>query len=303
MIVTKVSGGLGNQLFQYAMARRLAINHNTEVLLDLSDYHSPRAHRKFLLSNFQIKAREASKEEIDSLHDLYRTKSVRDRAVRLVRRIWPSFLRRATHIVERQYRFQPEALKFPDNVYLQGFWQSEKYFTEIVPLIRQELQLRDETIANSARSAVQQLRERYGTVVSLHVRRGDLAYAHETLGQGHRVHGAPVTLEYIQQAIATLDPDSCFFIFSDTVADIQWCKQNVRAKHLEFSTAESELWDFSAMTECDHHIIANSSFSWWAAWLDTKPDRRVIAPRRWSAPEAKVEMHIDDLIPEDWEII
>src|SRR5205085_1604237 len=126
----------------------------------------------------------------------YCTKRVLHRAVRLVRRGWPSFLWRRTHIMERQYGFESEALDFPDNVYLAGFWQSEKYFADIAPIIREEFELIDDSIADSARGRIGQLRDQYGTVVSLHVRRGDLSHAFETLGQRHLVHGPPMGADY-----------------------------------------------------------------------------------------------------------
>lgn len=308
MIIVNIVGGLGNQLFQYAMGRRLAAQRKTQLLLDSSGYSKPETgthpgHRQLHLFNFRIHAREATDAEITKLRDPFITMAATDRAVRLARRIFPSLLWPKSHIVERQYRFQTDALSLPDNVYLSGFWQSEKYFADIAPMIREEFRLVNDSITDRASAMVDQVRQLYGSVVSLHVRRGDLTYAFETLRQKHLVHGPPLGLEYYNQAILRFDPACCFFVFSDSPEDIQWCKRNIRANNLKFSDATSELLDFAAMSACDHHIIANSSFSWWAAWLDSKSTRRVVAPSMWSGPEAKTEMVTDDLIPSGWEII
>jgi hypothetical protein len=308
VIIASIVGGLGNQLFQYAMARRMAVRHGTEVLLDLSNFRTaskpsdgPILHdRRVRLFDFRIQAREASPAEISQLCDSYRGRYLVHRGVRFVRRKWPKLLWKNSHKVERGYRFQAEALSWPDDIYLTGFWQSEKYFADIAAQIRKEFVLVDEAITESARLKVQALRQKFGTVVSVHVRRGDLVYAYETLNQKHRVHGPPMSLDYFWRAMSQFQSSCCFLLFSDTPKDVEWCRQRFQANHFEFSDATSELWDFAAMQACDHHIISNSTFSWWAAWLNPTPGRRVIAPRQWSGTESKVEMHTDDLIPVSW---
>jgi hypothetical protein len=308
MIIVKVMGGLGNQLFQYAMGRRLAERHGVELLLDTSSY-GPQGERRpenlaafqrpLKLFCFQVKARVATEDEIAPLRDDYFRATARDRVVRQIRRVWPSLLWKGSHIAEKNFRFQPEALTWPDDVYLQGFWQSPEYFDDIAPLIRQELQLKDASILESARAAVEKLKARFAKVVSLHVRRGDIAHAHET-GQKGIVHGVPVTMDYITRAMKEFDPETVFFVFSDSPKDIAWCRENIKAKNIEFSKAESDLWDFAAMSFCDHHIIANSTFSWWAAWLDPKLTKRVVVPSRWDSPQSAAKMPTDDLIPSSW---
>ena len=312
MIIVQLMGGLGNQLFQYAMGCRLAEHHQTELLLDATNYgadgelrpqNMAAFKRPLRLFQFRIKARIAQLNEIARLRDDYFRATTRDRVVRQIRHLWPNFLRTNSHIRERQFRFQPEALTWPDNVYLQGFWQSPKYFEDIAPIIRQELQPADAAIVLSAKEAVEGLKAHHPQVVSFHVRRGDLAYAQETLGKKNTTHGVPVTTEYLNHAMREFEPDTCFFVFSDSSNDIAWCRENIRAKNIEFSKAESDLWDFTAMTLCDHHIIANSTFSWWAAWLDAKPGRRVIAPKVWSPPDASFAMQTEDLLPSDWQTL
>ena len=320
MIIMNICGGLGNQMFQYAAGRRLALHHQTELKLDLRAYRGGTEARPAELAAFarpvklndlSIDAAAASDEEIFRLRDRFVARSARDRLVRHVRRyVKGDFLWPPSHIVERQYRFEPQIFDLPDNVYLEGFWQSWKYFSDIAPTIRQEFRMKDTAVAELAQSYLQQLRQNANgsELVSLHWRRGDLAHAVDTLGKAELVYGGPVGLEYILAAIRRFDAATHFLVFSDTPKDIQWCRENIRADWLEparlhFSEGHTDLQDMALMSACDHHIIANSTFSWWSAWLDDSPGRRVIAPGRWSSPAASKQMPVDDLVPPDWEII
>jgi hypothetical protein len=311
MIIVRIMGGLGNQMFQYAMGRRLAEHHNTELLLDVNGYGEtgePRPSglhgfpRPLRLPQLAVTAKAATQADIARLRDSFSTSSTRDRLVRRLRRVKADFLWNASHIIERHYRFQPDALSLPDNVYVQGYWQSEKYFQDIAPAIRKEFRPLDSSIADEARRFIEQLRVDGRQVVSLHVRRGDLAYAHETLRRTDVTYGAPLPLDYIERAMTEFPEGTCFVVFSDSPQDIEWCRSHIRTGSVEFSTGKSDLWDLFAMSACDHHIIANSTFSWWAAWLNDRPGRRVIAPRVWSWPDTAA-MPIDDLIPPGWQIL
>ncbi|MEY2518672.1 MAG: hypothetical protein QOF24_431 [Verrucomicrobiota bacterium] len=302
---------MGNQLFQYSMARRLALRHGTDVLLDSSGYKpltsfdglSAIGHRQLGLFDFRIVAREATEAEKSLLRDRYVTRATTHRAVRFARRYFPGLFWPASHIVEKGHRFDPGILELPDYVYLSGFWQSEKYFIDEAQQIRQDLVLRDESITEEVDGRVQALRHEFGSVISLHVRRGDLAYAYENQLKEHNVVGPPMHSQYFEEAMSRFPASACYLVFSDTSKDIEWCRQNIRATHIEFSHAESTLWDFAAMQACDHNILSNSTFSWWAAWLNPNPGRQVVAPRRWSGPAAKIEIPTDDLMPADWTLI
>lgn len=309
MIIASIVGGLGNQLFQYAMARRLAVHHGTELLLDSTGYNKPTdpkasgaGHRRLLLNNFRIAAREATDTEKSALRDRYVSRKSLHRGVRLLRRLSPGFLWPRTHVVEKTYRFDSNALALPNNVYLSGFWQSEKYFRDIEPIIREELRLKDEAIVGSATTRIALLKKRYEAVVSVHVRRGDLVRASDA-GDSRVVHGLPMGASYFEEAMAAFSPSSCFLVFSDTSTDVEWCRANLHAANMEFSDASSELWDFEAMRNCDHHVTSNSTFSWWAAWLNQKRGRQVIVPRYWAGSGMVGGMPTDDLIPPDWRII
>jgi Glycosyl transferase family 11 len=190
----------------------------------------------------------------------------------------------------------------PDNVYLQGFWQSEKYFFDVAPWIRQEIQLQDHSLSLVARQQVERLRKIYGQVIALHIRRGDLAHAHEVLKRKDLTYGAPMPKEYIREALSLFDSKACFYVFSDTAKDIEWCKENLQGNNFVYSNVQSDILDFLSMRFCDHNIISNSTFSWWAAWLNDSPGRRVVAPRVWST-YGGCPMPTNDLIPRDWTVL
>jgi hypothetical protein len=310
MIIAYLCGGLGNQMFQYAMARRLAQVRNAELRLDLSEYRSgadqrPRGlenfARPYRLNELSIHATPATEQEIARLKDPFTRRTVGGTIVRRIRKFKPGFLRPATHCQEKQFRFDATALLLPDNQYLQGFWQSEKYFADIAPIIREEFMPRDRKFLAYAKEYVDKLRPAARPIVSLHVRRGDLARADEELNDATIVYGKPVSLEYIRGAMARFGDNCEFLVFSDSPRDIQWCKRNISGNNVHYCENHSDIQDMAIMSACDHHIIANSTFSWWAAWLNDKPARRVIAPKTWANPTTHGYMVTDDLIPPGWE--
>jgi hypothetical protein len=204
---------------------------------------------------------------------------------------------------EKSYAFDPGVLLVPDNSYLEGFWQSEKYFADVAPLLRTELLFKDQKLVRYAEDYLNPLRFNIRKVVALHVRRGDLAHAQEVLRKPEIVHGNPVGLDYVNQAIARFPKESAFLVFSDSGKDLEWCRQNIRGGNFFFSDGHSDIQDFALMTRCDHNIIANSTFSWWAAWLNQTKGRRVVAPRQWSAPGVPVQRETRDLLLPDWEVL
>jgi hypothetical protein len=312
MVVVKIMGGLGNQMFQYAAGRRLAIRHNTNLQLDLTNYRSGAEQRgpglgtfsrRYALEAFQICATEASESEICALRDSHFRATTFSRAVRMVRKIFPSFLWKKNHYQERAYRFDAAVMNLPDMTYLLGFWQSPHYFSDIAETIKKDFTIKESTSLDKANKLLGEIRSIGGEVVSLHVRRGDMAHAVEVLHNNKIIHSGPIGIEYIKCAIKQFSPTSQFLVFSDTDTDIEWCKNNIVGPNIHFSVGNSDLEDFVLMSSCDHHIIANSTFSWWAAWLNKKTNKRVIAPGQWSFPSAKFKPVVDTLIPSDWQII
>jgi hypothetical protein len=110
-----------------------------------------------------------------------------------------------------------------------------------------------------------------------------------------------VALQYVHEAMRRFSPESVFLVFSDSARDVAWCRENLRGGNLAFSEGHTDLQDLELMRECDHNIIANSTFSWWAAWLNHHPGRRVIAPKDWFF--ASQNGQSQDIIPETWETL
>jgi Glycosyl transferase family 11 len=134
----------------------------------------------------------------------------------------------------------------------------------------------------------------------VHVRRGDVAFFHEQRRDLFNVAGALLSKDYFDRAMSVFGPDVTYLVFSESEADMRWCRANIQAPDLYFSTDNSDLFDFVAMSACDHHIISNSTFSWWAAWLNCNPRKIVVAPRQWFRAGYKSCHRIRDLIPEPW---
>jgi hypothetical protein len=318
MIISYICGGLGNQMFQYAAGRRLAEKRGTEFKLDLRDYRSgtdskreglEACARPVRLFDLNVTAGVATEPELYALRDRFDHRTVKDRVVRQVRRrlltdwLWPE-----SHHRESRYVFDPAVLDLPDGTYLDGFWQSWKYFDDAAAVIRREFSFKDPSVMSFARQYVGGLRCDGEPVASVHVRRGDLARAVEQLGKPQAVHGSPVGVQYLRTAMSKFPRGTRFLVFSDTAADIAWCRANlvfdeIGPDRLYFAEGNTDLQDMALMSVCDHNVIANSTFSWWAAWLNTTPGRRVISPAVWTQKTGPMAMVVDTLIPPDWELI
>ena len=191
----------------------------------------------------------------------------------------------------------------PDNVYLEGWWASERYFKDCAEIIRKELVFKDISIHQYAQKYVDDIRQFGEPVVALHVRRGDVAYAHEQLELPELVPVPLLSGDYYEEAMCEFDQSSAFIIFSESPSDFKWCRENLQGRNLHFAEGHSDLQDFAIMQMCDHNIIANSTFSWWAAWLNRRNDKIVIAPRQWYEPGSKYDHNMNDLIPASWRLI
>lgn len=288
MIIVRIIGGLGNQMFQYAAGRQLAAAHNTILKLDISDFKDYPL-RDYDLSAFNIKELFATPEEILLLKEPD-TGSFKKKLKKLLRR--PSKVG-ITHIREKQYHFDPKIPTMPGSIYLDGYWQSEKYFSDIADIIKNEFTVKlPQTDKNM--ELAQQITSCES--VSLHVRRGDYV----TDAKTNTIHGT-CDLDYYARCIEHLTQKvhrPCFFIFSD---DPEWTERNLRITHpvtfIDHNGAKRNYEDLRLMSQCRHHIIANSSFSWWGAWLGQHQNTIVYAPKRWfNSPSFNTQ----DLLPETW---
>jgi hypothetical protein len=293
MIITRLNGGLGNQMFQYAVGRSLSYVHNVPLKLDLTEFGTYNK-RKFRLNHFNINAEIASLEEIENFKQL--NKGLSGVISSLPELLRPYYKRK--YIKEHFFHYDLNIRKCSGNSYLEGYWQSEKYFQEITPVILDDFTLRErsdslnEIMAEKIKSC---------DAISLHVRRGDYVANPET----NLYHGT-CTLEYYKKAINAVGKhveNPHYFIFSD---DPGWAKLNLQTGFpmtiLDNNGPEKDYEDMKLMSLCKHHIIANSSFSWWGAWLCQNPNKIVFTPSRWFN-KTEVEKDTKDLIPESWQRI
>jgi len=290
MIISHSIGGLGNQMFQYAAGRALSLASQQPLLLDTSDFADYKLHQGFELQRiFDCPIVIASKEDMQSVLGCWQANVGIRR--RLASPRW-SALRRRSFVVEPHFQYWEGIQHIPQSAYLVGYWQSERYFQDISDIIRADF-----TFKLPFNTENIELAEQISQVnaVSLHIRRGDYVQNPIT----NAVHGL-CSLDYYQaaiQALAKSVEQPHFFVFSD---DIEWVKANLvlafPCQYINHNQGTESYNDMRLMSLCQHHIIANSSFSWWGAWLNPSPNKIVIAPKRWFADDKNVS----DLLPETW---
>lgn len=282
MITVRLWGGLGNQMFQYAFGRRLAAEHETDLVLDLGWFKYRKAGattpRIYELGGFEL-----------DRHARKRTYPPPKHKSALPWRRPPGL----RVISEQRNGFDESALASPNHVWLLGYWQSERYFRSIEGTLRAAFSLR-EPLPAAERALVDEIETTDS--VSIHVRRGDYVADPKV----NRAHGV-LTLDYYRAAIEEVwkHVDSpTLFVFSD---EPDWVERHLES-HLPttyVSTADPRLpaVDMHLMSKCRHHVIANSSFSWWGAWLGDFPDKLVVAPHAWFADPARDSTHF---VPDRW---
>ncbi len=285
VIVVHVVGGLGNQMFQYACGRAAALRCGGQLLLDLSAFERYKLHR-YGLDGFRISAQKAPFR--------LQTGSVLQASLRhlgLATR-WQMKMQGFECIVEsKDLEIQKRMLEQHRRVYLEGYWQNEAYFADVADLIRAEFQMRCPVIAPDAHEIADDL-----PLVSLHIRRGD--YLHNPMANSvHGVLGLNYYHESIKLMVQRIGERFRIVVFSD---DIEWARQNLSSRQpLSFvqGSTVAPHDDLRMMASCDHHIIANSSFSWWGAWLNPSLTKVVITPKRWFAAPELAHRHI---CPSSW---
>jgi hypothetical protein len=214
----------------------------------------------------------------------------------LVNRVRRKYFTKRSHLIDRKFGYQPELLSLRGDVYYEGYWQSEKYFKGMAGDIRKAFTF-GRVLSPENERTLQSLPR---PAASIHVRRGDyIKYANLDI----------CTPSYYERAVAALGTGiASVLVFSD---DIGYCKHtlelgDVPAVYVDRNRGADSWQDMAMMSHCDHHIIANSSFSWWGAWLDGKPGSRVIAPAVWNRREISdndryYSFTFADVVPELWE--
>ena len=291
MILVKLRGGLGNQMFQYAAARRLAEVHDTTVRIDTSWYDRVPAGttpRSYELHDFRITGTRANRWETIGTDGVRNTR-LRDVPIAIYRKVRPKF----RFVGERQFHFDPRILELPDHVCLFGYWISARYFGDAGEAIRRELRPR-RPLSDEARKVAAAIGATES--VAVHVRRGDYAH-HPATAASHGFCG----LDYYRRAVDVVRrrvSDPHFFVFSD---DPDWAFENLdvggSVDFVSHNRGPSGVEDLCLMSAARHQIIANSSFSWWAAWLNGQDGKVVVAPRRWMNDPS---CDTSDVLPEEW---
>jgi len=285
----KLMGGLGNQMFQYALGRNLSIKHNTLLKLDLSFLLDRSPKPNFTYRNYDLDIFPVSPAFTDPSESIDKELSGYKKYLRTcLNFIWtPPF----TIVREKTFNFNNKILETPDNCYLTGYWQSEKYFKEIETTIRNDFSIKavtDPGLSNQILSSES---------VCLNVRRGD--YVTNPVANEH--HGVCST-DFFFKAIDRMKDfteNPTIFVFSD---DIAWCRENLNFEDPTvfvthgYAGIKFEKY-LKLMSLCKFFVIPNSTFGWWAAWLAEYPDKKVIAPERWVADP---NVNTEDLIPDTW---
>jgi hypothetical protein len=282
MVSVKLIGGLGNQMFQYALGRKLSLKLSVSLEIDISGFQVYKLH-KFGLSCFQLS-------DTTSIANTPENSQL----VKTINKFLPlKFHFGYKHVEEQSFAFNGDALKLEGDLYIDGYWQSEKYFKDIRATLLEDfriIHLQDPENASISDKID------LSNAVSLHIRRGDYINNSQTL-EKHGVCGLDYYYKAIEYITARVDNPS-FFIFSD---DSDWAKENLKIDYpvtfISNNDASKNYEDLRLMSQCKHNIIANSSFSWWGAWLNDSPAKIVIAPRQWFNDK---EIDTTDLIPETW---
>ena len=283
-VIVRLEGGLGNQLFQYAAGRSLALAAGRDLLLDTAAYRADPL-RSYQLDHFAIAARPLRRGDVPYLK-LRRSRLgailPRRSRVEIVREAFPA-----------RVPVWPEApVDDAGTPYLIGYWQSERYFAAIADTIRREVRVNAAPEGRNAR-VLDEIAA--GDAVAIHVRRGD--YVSNPAATAY--HGL-CGLDYYQGAIRRLCESVAqphFFVFSD---DLDWVRANLDTGHPTTwvgHNADTPWEDLRLMAACRHFIVANSSFSWWGAWLGAWPGKQVIAPARWFQADHGGE---GEIVPAEW---
>ena len=286
MIVVRLISGLGNQLFQYMFGRQMAIVNNMPLKLDTSFYETQNL-RDYKLGNYNIAAQVAGKNDIEKVLRI-------DDPISKVQRYFSGY-NKYYYKEKKAWQYDPLVIDAAKSgIYLDGYWQNYKYYTNINNGLLNEITLTNQTELSEYNlySTV----ERDKQSVSIHIRRGDYI----TDNHANKMMGV-LSLDYYYQAVAHIRKhlsDPRFYVFSD---DLNWAADNLKldgpVELVAIANGEKDYVELDLMSKCKHNIIANSTFSWWAAFMNRNPAKIVIGPKKW-VPTPEINTEIDLLFPE-----
>lgn len=287
MIIVRISGGLGNQLFQYAFGQYVAKKIYTDVLYDIQTELKINnfTTRTLALLNFNLKLNIATEKDISKMR--YFQKGSFQRIERKLTQLYPLINRK--YKVEKNFHGE-SIMDVRDNCYYDGYWQSYEYLDFDESFLKSHIVL-DCNLVKDKAGLITEISNSQS--VSIHIRRGDYISIKVNATIFHLC-----SLDYYFNAINymnSLFTDIRYYIFSD---DIEWTKLHFKGNQYHFMEANAPFEDLYFMSKCKHNIIANSTFSWWGAWLNENPNKIIIAPKQWYVE--KLNYMSDKLIPNTW---
>lgn len=283
MIIVQIIGGLGNQMFQYAYAKVLE-QKGHEVKIDISAFDMYKLHGGYQLDRYNISLQASLVEE----NERYYSTMLLSKILQKLK------ISNSKLIKEKSLLFDNNLLDVKDENYIIGYFQCEKYFKNIRNILLKEFIIKQEP-SNYTKEIKQKIKKSQNSC-SLHIRRGD--FLNE---KNSNIHGV-CTLEYYENAIKYLEKEEKainYFIFSD---DIEWVKDNLKLENATYIESEEKRIpheDIYLMSLCMHNIIANSSFSWWGAWLNENINKIVIGPKTWFI-DKNINNQSNDILCENW---
>jgi len=293
MVVIKAWAGLGNKMFQYALYKSFLYK-GLEAVLDEWTHIPKRSHEIIILKDIfpNLNYKTAEKTLINKLNE-----NKNDFLSRIRRKIYRMLKIQISyspnHIIDESFAFNKNIFGLNGNYYLEGFWQSEKYFEDIKETIKKDFEFpsihdkQNNELLNELKSVKS---------VSIHIRKGK--------DYKKPLFSGTCGLDYYVQAINTIKSqieNPKFYIFSD---NFEWCKENLSfcdPVYVDWNSTYGPLnyLDMQLMSNCKHNIIANSSYSWWGAWLNKNPNKIVIGPKKWFNSSSE-KFDSSDIIPENW---
>jgi len=277
MITVELDGGLGNQMFQYAAAKSLAYKKNTDLALNVQ-----------VFDKCELRQLEINRYDINA--NIVKNKNFLRKVMKRLN--LDAFT--SSYYVEKSIRYR-DISDLSDDVYLKGYFQSEKYFLEIRSAL-----IKDFTITGQLSNYTKKISKKIlggNSTASIHIRRGDYVFDEAI----NNIHGT-CDISYYEKAISLLNSEYEnieYFIFSD---DIAWAKKNLALPNSTYIDSEEKRMpheDILLMSQCHHNVIANSSFSWWGAWLNDNNNKIVIAPKEWFK-STELTKNSGDIVCSDW---
>ena len=278
MIIIRIIGGLGNQMFQYAYAKALR-KKGYNLKIDITAFETYKLHGGYQLNKFDLDLKEATKEEIKSFYK-------KD----IISQILNRLNIKHTIIKEKGLSFKRRLLKPSDNTYIQGYFQSEKYLSDITNI--NEIFTINNPISNYTNEIKKHILDSNNSC-SMHIRRGD--YINDPIFEVCEIDYYEKAMKFMEEKIGNMT----YFVFSN---DIKWVKENIKAKNIIYINSDEPRIpheDILLMSLCKNNIIANSSFSWWGAYLNQNKEKLIVAPKKWFKTAKKIKQS-KDLVPKSW---